>query len=301
MLNKFFLSLKEKYTDFEFDRNLFLKNFSTIRIGGIAKYIVFPPSKDCFIELLNFLTTNNVKFKIVGNGSNILFSDKGFDGVIIITKKLNSFKQNGNTICAECGVSLSRLSSIAFEASLTGLEKFKMIPATVGGAIVMNAGDSSVGILDYVSSITYYYRNEIVKKSIKDCCFSYRSSEFFCSEKYILEAEFDLKYEKKCIIYNKLIEFENYRKQTQPYDKKSLGSVFKHNSNIIPAKVIDESGLKGLRIGDAVVSLKHAGFIINEGKATSENVKELVLQIKQTVFKNYGILLIEEIEYFGNE
>jgi len=240
---------------------------------------------------------------IIGNGSNILASDKGYDGVVIITKWMTGadwWISNGKVIIkADCGVSLRRLAKDAYERGFTGLEWAEGIPATVGGAIVGNAGAFGGYMADVVKSV----RTTEGTYSNKKCGFGYRDSIFKKNFEVVLKAELQLIQGNKTEIGEKMCEYAKRRRAAQPTNK-SAGSIFKkhidNDGNIIPAGVlIEKAGLKGVKIGGAAVSQKHANFIINENNATAHDVLALIKTVITRVESEYGITLEPEIVYLG--
>jgi UDP-N-acetylmuramate dehydrogenase len=270
-----------------------LKKYNTFKIGGKAKFFAEPKSIAEIKELFLFCRKNNEKFFILGNGSNVLFGDDGFDGLVIkIGKHFAS------------GKSLHALIQSAVEQGLGGIEKLDGIPGTVGGAIFMNAGAHGQQISDCIKSVisvTIY--GEIVTRTNEDCKFSYRSSVFKMLDEIILSAEFDFIPMSKEIINKNRKEVLAWRREKQPLKYPNAGSVFKNptenlslaTSRLSAGYLIDSCGLKGYKVGDAQVSELHANFIVNRGKATAEDVKALIKKIIQSVKETHGVDLETEI------
>ena len=270
-------------------RNVLLKNYCTFKIGRKAKIIYFPKNNDELIELLN----KKNKLFILGNGSNILFPDSRFETPIICTKKLNKMFVKGDCVFCEAGASLFELCMFCQKHGLSGLEKLYGIPATVGGAIVMNAGAFGEEICSKLKSFKIFKKNgEIIEK--KNFRYAYRKGPVEDDE-ILLSAIFKLKKEKKSKILNEMMEIFQKRKTLQPYNYPSAGSVFKRGENFLPAKLIDEWGLKGLKVGGACVSDKHAGFIINIKNASSNDVKKLIEEIERNA-SQHGFVFEKEIK-----
>jgi len=277
-------------------QNVSLKKYSTFKIGGFAKLFAEPKSIAEIRELLMFCKKNNEKFFILGNGSNILFSDKGFDGLVIkIGKKLES------------GKSLHDVIHAAANKGLGGIEKLEGIPGTIGGAIFMNAGAHGQQISDCIKSVvsvTTY--GGIVTRTNEECKFSYRNSVFRMLDEIIVAAEFDFVPISKEIISKNRKEVLTWRREKQPLKYPNAGSIFKNPTNNLPLTdshlsagyLIDSCGLKGCRVGDAEVSELHANFIVNRGNATASDVKALMEKIVQEVKKKHGIVLEPEICIF---
>ena len=270
-------------------RNVLLKNYCTFKIGGKAKIIYFPKNNDELIELLN----KKNKLFILGNGSNILFPDSRFETPIICTKKLNKMFVKGDCVFCEAGASLFELCMFCQKHGLSGLEKLYGIPATVGGAIVMNAGAFGEETCSKLKSFKIFKKNgEIIEK--KNFRYAYRKGPVEDDE-ILLSAIFKLKKEKKSKILNEMMEIFQKRKTLQPYNYPSAGSIFKRGENFLPAKLIDEWGLKGLKVGGACVSDKHAGFIINIKNASSNDVKKLIEEIERNA-SQHGFVFEKEIK-----
>lgn len=286
---------------FEYEQNAWLKNHTNFKIGGKAKFIVFPSTMSKMLDLLNFLQLHNIYFYVLGAGTNILCSDYGYDGVIISTKKLNGYQVNENKIITECGLNLFALNKLCVENSLTGLEFSYGIPGSVGGAIFMNAGTSGLGVGNFVESVTVFDGKQVFNLSQTQMKFGYRKS--VCKEKnyIVLMAIFVLKKGKKDSIIKTQSELLKKRKETQPYNMACAGSVFKRldDGNRPVSKMIDDLGLKGFSIGGAQISIKHAGFIVNQAQATCKDVLNLIKYIRKRVKSSFGAELELEIELLG--
>ncbi len=283
----------------DYEKNANLSEHSTFKIGGKADYIAYPKSESALCALIDYLNDENIKYAVVGNGSNLLFSDEGFRGVIIVTTRLKKIRKVRNTIYAECGVSLSGLALYACKHGLTGLEFAYGIPGTVGGAVYMNAGAYDGEVKDVLQKSAYFdtklsKRFELYKAGHE---FSYRTSIFNNSDNVILSAVFELKEGNPDEIKAKMDGFMSARKEKQPLDFPSAGSTFKRCEGHYTAKMIDEAGLKGYSVGGAMVSPKHAGFVINTGNATANDVKELVKVIKGKIKEKFDVDIQEEIKY----
>jgi UDP-N-acetylmuramate dehydrogenase len=277
-------------------QNVSLKKYSTFKIGRKAKLFAEPKSIAEIRELFLFCRKNNEKFFILGNGSNVLFSDNDFDGLVIKIGK--NF---------DAGKSLHNVIQNAADQNLGGIEKLDGIPGTLGGAIFMNAGAHGQQISDCIESVvsvTIY--GEIITRTNKECKFSYRNSIFRMLDEIIVSAEFDFSPVPKEIINRNRKEALAWRRERQPLKYPNAGSVFKNPTGNLPLTdsslsagyLIDSCGLKGCRVGDAQVSELHANFIVNRGSATSNDVKALMEKIVQEVKKKHGIMLEPEICIF---
>ena len=287
----------------DFKENQYMKNYTTFKIGGPADIIVFPQNEKEISDIVKYCSENNIPFDIIGNGSNLLITDNGIDGcVIALGKNFANIKLiETNKIYAESGVPLSSLCVFAMKHGLSGLEFAYGIPGTVGGAIRMNAGAYGGEIKDILENCRFISAADFSIKDISnpDACFSYRKS-IFCSNKNIISgAVFTLQEGKEEDIQNKMYELINKRKNSQPLEFPNGGSTFKRPEGAFAAQLIDECGLKGYHIGDAYVSEKHAGFVVNKGNALFSDVIKLIEDIKYTVKCKKGIQLETEIEIIG--
>ncbi len=272
---------------------------TTFKIGGKARLALFPLDTEAFVGALCTLTDGGIRFMTVGNGSNLLFADEGYDGVVVITAQMKSIKTDGNKVFAEAGAPLTKTAAVARDASLTGLEFAYGIPGSVGGAIYMNAGAYGGDISQVLVSCRAYDTKEkkLVTFDNSTCDFSYRNSIF---EKngaryHVIDAVFELEKGDKAEISAEMDDFMARRRDKQPLEFPSAGSAFKRLDGYYTARLIDEAGLKGFRIGGAEVSTKHAGFIINTGGATAGDVRELIAHIKRVVFEKHELNIEKEI------
>lgn len=281
-----------------------LKLHTTYKVGGIAKYFITPNDFDELIKLLKYLKENNIKYMILGNGSNTIFSSKTYDGVIINLSNLNKMKIDGNKIFVEAGYQLIKLSIDAMNNNLSGLEFASGIPANVGGAIYMNAGAYKSDMSELIEEVTFLDENYELKTLRKDeLKFSYRHSLFQEKNYIIISAVLKLNNGNKEEIKALMDKRKQRRIESQPLEYPSAGSVFRNPSeDIFAGKLIEDLGLKGYSIGDAKISEKHANFIINNGNATGEDIKSLIDLVKEKVKEKYDIDLIVEQRFvnFGD-
>ena len=281
-------------------KNYKLSELSSFHIGGAAALVVFPKLQEELITVVSKAKKENLRFEIIGNGSNILFSSKGYDGIIISTKKMSFCDVCDGYINASCGNKLSGISKLAKDNSLSGMEFGFGIPGTLGGAVAMNAGAYGQQISDVlVSSVAYdVKKNEIVELCGAEHDFSYRHSMYSDNKDLVcLSAKLRLIPTSKDDIELRMKQNAESRKNTQPLDMPSCGSYFKRPDGFFAAKLIDDCGLKGFSVGGAQVSSKHAGFIVNTGDATSGDVLELAEVIKATVMDRFGVALENEVKY----
>lgn len=285
------------------EKNASLKKYTTYRAGGTAKVIVSPKSIDKLLELLKLLKDNNIEYKILGNGSNLIFNDSVYEPVLIKLNDINNCDINNNVITVGAGYSLISLAMRVSRLGLTGMEFATGIPGTVGGSVYMNAGAYKSDMGYIVTEVKAINENlEIVTLYNKDLKFKYRSSFFQTHKNYIcIEATIKLKYGSKKLIKEVIEDRRQKRISTQPLEYPSAGSVFRNPENDYAWRLINVCGLKGYRIGGAMVSEKHANFIINVGNAKGEDIRNLILYVKDTVKKETGVDLKVEQEFVNWE
>lgn len=277
-----------------------LSSHSTMRVGGPAARAAFPTNRSELSELIRTAKAHNVRHIIVGNASNILFSDRGFDGLAIFTTAMRNTVWNGTSVTADCGASLTGLSAAATKKGLSGLEFAFGIPGTIGGAVYMNAGAYGSQISAVLTSSEYLTRDgEILTRNAEDHKFGYRTSIYRSTDDIILSAEFTLLPGDPEEIAAKAKKNMDSRRSKQPLEFPNAGSVFKRPEGAFPGALIEEAGLKGLRIGGAEISEKHANFIVNKGNATADDILRLTETAQNKVYQKFGILLETEIIYIS--
>ncbi len=294
-----------------FERSKPLSSISTIGVGGEADLFVLPKSSNVLSEIFGKFTENKVIWRVVGNSSNIIYPDEGLSGVTICTKKLKKIcisEHKGKAkITAKCGAMLPSLCNLAFENSVSGFEGLCSIPGTVGGAVMSNAGAYGCEISDCISALKVLTREGcVIHREADSSCFSYRECRAVFPGETVLSAEFTAPFDDKNKIAERMSLCRKKRAESQPICKKSVGSFFKRpclteNSSYFgysAGKLIDMCGLKGLCVGDAIVSEKHANFILNTGLAKAYDIISLAEQIKKTVFENTGVMLEYEPRFF---
>ena len=273
---------------------------SSFRIGGNARLALFPKNREEMVMCLCALRQSQLPYLIIGNASNVVFSDSGFDGVVLFTTAYREIVQVGEKMIAGAGAMLSSIASSAASASLTGMEFAQGIPGTLGGAVFMNAGAYD-GCMEDVCTFSEYYDTKTGKVGILEGDaqeFGIRSSIYQRHPEYIvLSATFVLPYKEMRLITERINTFSKRRRASQPLDMPSAGSVFKRPIGYFAGKLIEECGLKGFSIGGAQVSEKHAGFIVNRGGATASDVKALMELIRETVYQRTGVTLEPEIRF----
>ena len=272
---------------------------TSFKIGGPADLLIECREISNLPVLLKEIKANEIPLTVMGNGSNLLVSDSGIKGVVLVIAD-DSVTVLGDTIKASAGVKLSKLCNVALENGLSGLEFGFGIPGTVGGAVYMNAGAYGGEIKQVITSVTSITRSgEIVTRNVDELELGYRTSVFKENTDVILSAEFKLMQDEKETIREKMYDFLSRRKDKQPLEFPSAGSTFKRPEGHFAGALIEQCGLKGFSIGGAEVSTKHAGFVINRGNATCNDVKELIKHIQETVFSKTGVMLETEVIYLG--
>lgn len=285
----------------EFLTNEPMNRHTTFKIGGPAEVFALPESENQVLDLITACKENEIPFFVLGNGSNLLVSDSGIKGVVIsFSQKLNRISRSENCLTASAGASLTALCRAAANERLSGLEFAFGIPGSVGGAVFMNAGAYGGEMKDVVKSVTSLFQSgEIRTISANDADFGYRHSAFQQNGAVILSAQVELFDGSQAEIEEKMRDILSRRKDKQPLEYPSAGSAFKRPKNGFAAAMIDECGLKGFSIGGAQVSEKHAGFVINRGNATCEDVLRLLDAVRERVFEKTGVMLEAEIKKLG--
>ena len=280
-----------------------MKNHTSFRVGGPADILVCPESLEQLTETVRECRRNNVPFYIEGNGTNLLVTDKGIRGVVIKTcGSLCDVKVEGDTILAECGALLSKVAKTALEHGLAGLEFASGIPGTLGGAVCMNAGAYGREIKDVVVRTEYLDGdNEIKVMTGEQHEFAYRSSRIQKEGGIVLRTVMKLDRGEYGAIKELMDDLNRRRKEKQPLELPSAGSVFRRPEGHYAGKLIEDCGLKGFSIGGAQVSEKHCGFIVNRGNASAADIIKLINHIKDCVRSKYGVSLETEIKILGEE
>jgi UDP-N-acetylmuramate dehydrogenase len=272
-----------------------LKLHTYMGVGGPADIFICPQSSAEVLWLLKYLRRNQIRYFVMGNGTNLIFSDGGFRGVIIKTNMcFSELKVDSNRIFAGSGVDLLELVHKAAESGLSCIEKLAGIPGSVGGAVWMNAGAFGKEIQDCVEQIHYIDREG--NEKVGEIDFSYRGSTLKKGD-IIVGAHFMFTRRDRSEILTEIDEVQRRREEKQPLDLPSAGSVFKNPPNKFAGEIIDRLGMKGMRVGDAEISEKHANFIVNQGNASSDDVRRLVDKIIERVRREEGIDLELEVEF----
>ena len=275
-----------------------LKNHTSFRIGGNADIFIEVCSEESAAELIKFMGENSVKYAVIGNGSNLLVPDSGFDGAVLhFGNAFSEIETDGEYIHCQSGASLTGVCIKARENSLSGIEFAYGIPGSIGGALFMNAGAYGGEMSDIAVSARYIDLCGNVCTILKeDMDLSYRHSIFAKKDKFITSVTVKLQKGDKSAINDKMLELMEKRRSKQPLEYPSAGSTFKRPTGNYAAALIEQCGLKGLSEGDAQVSTKHSGFVINKGSATFEDVIKLTDKVKKCVFEKTGYMLELEPE-----
>lgn len=279
-----------------------MKKHTNFKIGGNADVFVIAKNIEEIKYVIKFSKENNIPLTILGNGSNVLVSDKGIRGIVLQvgTKEIKIEKQKNALVEVEAGVMLGALAQVLLKQSISGFEFAAGIPGSIGGAIRMNAGAYGGEMKDIVKNVTVLNeKGEINILTNEECEFSYRHSRFTNSKEIVIKATLELPFGNENEIKAKMNEYAQSRKEKQPLNLPSAGSTFKRGTDFITAKLIDECGLKGYTSGNAQVSTLHAGFVVNLGNATAQDVLSVVNHVKQVVLEKTGKQIELEIELLG--
>ena len=282
--------------------NIELSDYTTFQVGGPAEIFVAPDDRD-LVAILNYCVKNNVKYTVLGHGSNVLVSDKGVKGVtIVIGKAMSEVIVSSNTIIAKAGALLSSVARSAVGNSLTGFEFAAGIPGTVGGACVMNAGAYDGEFKNVLVSVRVFDPSDCSVKDIpaEDLALSYRHSIIPEKGYVVLEATMRLLEGDITEIQNKMNGFAKLRREKQPLEYPSAGSTFKRPEGYFAGKLIQEAQLRGVCVGDAQVSDKHCGFVINRGGAQAADIYDLINEVIERVEEVHGVTLEPEVKLIGD-
>ena len=280
------------------EQNVSLKEHTTFRIGGNADYAVYPTNTLQMSEIIRFFNENNVRYFVLGRGSDLLASDHGFRGVLVMTRQLNQLIREGNRIVAGAGCSMAAVSNFAQKEGLAGLEFLHGIPGSIGGGVFMNAGAYGSEMASFVTSVEWVDEQGSIHRFDGDQMdFSYRHSYFSDHNGIICSAEFSCEAGDSSQIRAITTELDRRRREKQPLEYPSAGSAFKRPEGYFAGKLIEDAGLKGFSVGGAQVSEKHAGFIVNKGGATARDVKDLMQHVINTVQTQFGVTLEPEIRF----
>ena len=280
-----------------------LSKHTTFKIGGPADYLVFPASMNEISAIMSITKQYNVPVTVLGNGSNILVRDKGIKGLVLkFESEMSYIKHEGSVVIAGAGAMLADVSCYAAQYGLSGMEFAIGIPGSIGGAVFMNAGAYSGEMCQVVVAVSGVCSDGSIHRFLPmELAFGYRHSIFQDNGCIIGEVELNLQKKEKPIITKKMDEYTMRRETKQPLEMPSAGSTFKRPPGNFAGTLIEQAGLKGLQVGGAQVSMKHAGFVINAGGATAEDVLLLIEEVQRRVYENSGVMLHPEVRIFGEE
>ncbi|MCK4859440.1 MAG: UDP-N-acetylmuramate dehydrogenase [Candidatus Omnitrophica bacterium] len=284
----------------DFSTDELLSKHTWYKIGGPADFIVYPKDIEALISLVSFCRVVDVPINFIGEGANLLVCDAGFRGVIIkLSRHFNSIEMKNNTVNVDAGVLLPDLVLYCEKNSLGGVEYLSGIPGTLGGALIMNAGTSKGDIsnsVQEVSTLDNQLNLEIINKNEID--FQYRFVPQF-HERILLGCKLQLRYAEKSYLKEIRIDQIQERANKQPIDYPSCGSVFKRPAKYYVGKLVEDAGLKGFRHGGAMISNKHAGFIINSDNAKAKDVMYIIRKVQEEVYKSFNVELEPEVKFLG--
>lgn len=286
--------LKSLCPNGKIEKNISMKMLSTMRAGGVVSFLVCPSSVEELKNLINFLKMSRTKYYLLGNGSNVLMQDKKYKGVIIKLSLFNRLSLHKNFLHAEAGVSLASAIALSVKNSLSGMEEGIGIPASIGGALRMNASAYGFEVAKVLRGVHILRDGKQIYLRRREIKYGYRFSGFKRDD-IILSADFELQKDELDAIRARQRKVFEKRSALPPLP--SLGSIFKREEGLIVSKMLDNMHMKGKRVGDAMVSEAHAGVIVNLGKASCNDVKGLIKEIKARCFQEKSIVLHEEIKY----
>lgn len=292
--------LKQNFKENQLLFNEPMKNHTSFKIGGNADVLILPEALEEIEKLIKYFNENNFSYFVMGNGTNLLVSDKGFRGAIIkLAKNFSDIRVEGDKIIAQSGAFLSKIANTALNNSLTGFEFASGIPGSLGGGVCMNAGAYGGELKDILKSITVLDKGVIKTLSCEEAELEYRNSRILKEKMVVLEAEIQLQKGDKEKISSTMKELKEKRNEKQPVEMPSAGSTFKRPEGYFAGKLIQDSGLRGFSVGGAQISEKHCGFVVNKGGATCNDVLELCDKVKEIVYDKFGVTLEREIRVLG--
>ncbi len=293
-----FIEELKNYSYAEILENEPMKKHNSFGVGGNCRYYARVDSLYSLRILIDIAKRRKKKFKVVGNGSNLLFSDSGYDGIVVSLENLQDIFFTKNQVKVMAGATLNQLLDFCVKNKLSGVENLVGIPATLGGAVVMNAGAFGHNISDYLTTIQTLKNGKMVLYDKKDCKFGYRTSRFLNKNEVVVCANFNFVFKETEELLTTIKNNLEKRKLLQPIGR-TFGSVFRNPPGQYAGSLIEKCGLKGFTIGGASISTKHANFIINTKNATAKDVRLIIDFAKQKVKEKFNILLTEEVEYVG--
>lgn len=277
-----------------------MSRYTTFHVGGCAEFLVLPETIEQIKEIIQLAKKEEVPYLLLGNGSNMLVSDQGVSGIVIRFQRFQKMEVNGEEITAQAGVSLALLGKTACKHSLTGLEFAAGIPGTLGGAIRMNAGAYGGEMKDVVTEVTVLTEDGVVAElPAEQLGFAYRKSVVEEKNYVVLEVKMKLQQGNEDEIRNYMDQLSKQRREKQPLEYASAGSTFKRPEGHFAGKLIQDAGLRGFAIGDAMVSEKHCGFVINRKNATAKEIVDVMKYVQKEVKDKFDVLLEPEVRFIG--
>ncbi len=306
-IGDFYLSLIEIISENQVKKDEPLSNHTSFKVGGPAKYIIYPKAISEIISIIDLCKKTNMPYYIMGKGSNLLVSDKGYKGTIVKIDgdfsniNIKQLSKEEYLVQAQAGISLSKMAKFLASNGLAGFEFAAGIPGTLGGAVTMNAGAYDGEIKDIIVAATVLDKEcNLITLSKEELDLDYRSSIIQKKGYIVLEVEFSFSKGDSNEIFAKIKDLNNRRREKQPLEYPSAGSAFKRPVGNYAGKLIMDCGLKGYSIGGAQVSTKHCGFVVNKGNATATDIFNLLNHIKKVVYEQYGVALEQEVKMLGD-
>lgn len=300
-LERLVQALRTRRPELELREHEPMSRHTTFRIGGPARLMALPRDRKEAAAAVRAAAELGIRPFFLGNGSNLLVADRGYEGFIVKLTGLDQTRVVNRRLRAESGISLARLAMAAWGCGLTGLEFAHGIPGTLGGGVAMNAGAYGGEMSQVLTAVTFLDEaGQVITLPAQECALTYRHSLFTDHPEWlILEAEFELAQGVPTLIKTRMDELAQKRRAKQPLDQPSAGSTFKRPEGHFAAALIEQCGLKGLSVGGAQVSEKHAGFVVNRGGATAEDVLRLMEQVRERVLRDTGVELEPEVKLLG--
>ena len=294
--------LKTVISEEKIKYNVSMKEYTSFKTGGNASVIVFPTTLEEIKNVVKFFYDAKIQFNILGNGSNLLVSDKGYRGLVIsIGKDMAQVTVEGNLVTAQAGAMLGSVAQTAAKNSLGGMEFASGIPGSIGGAIVMNAGAYDGEMKNIVKEVRVLTKEgDAITLSNGELEFGYRMSRVKKEGLIVLSVTLLLEKKEQSAIYEKMNDFSARRREKQPLEFPSAGSTFKRPVGMFAGKLIMDAGLRGYTVGGAQVSEKHCGFVINKGNATAEDIRTLIYDVQKKVNEQFGVVLEPEVIFVGD-
>lgn len=300
--DEFLMKLKNVTKEDNIEVNVEMKEHTSFKVGGPVDVLVTPESYDEVMKIIKMCKREEVPYYILGNGSNLLVKDGGLRGLAIKLSKLNKITTEGTKITAQCGAHIGDVSMLALRSKLTGLEFACGIPGSFGGAITMNAGAYGGEISHVIESVLVIDEDGNIKRlNSSELELGYRISAIIKYKYVALEGTIKLEASEYDKIKHRMDELMEARRRKQPLEYPSAGSTFKRPAGYFAGKLIEDSGLKGTKVGDAEVSTKHSGFIINKGNATAQDILDLIEKVQWTVKTKYNVELHPEVRIIGED